>query len=236
MSTEPTKPATPATVATPPVKPNPAVTTPINTTTNTNNVPVANPTNATPQKVVVTVTPVTPIAPATVTNNPDGLPIVDKSVRAWTPEMESVFNELLCIKEASKAAPIEAKLAPPNDQLKPTKGFDIATQKPVDLFQFDEGKCLEKLDAVKENLLKYEGKPGYNPYFYMVEKVNPLQKRLLYDKTESLQNEILALDANHVPEAAGNVGKENRERGCVEPQSSGRSHALGQHVGAGYRN
>jgi hypothetical protein len=101
-------------------------------------------------------------------------------------------------------------------------------------FTFDKVALQKKLDAVKENLQKYSGKPGYNPYFYNATKVSPLAVRFeAGEETKTLSDAILALDENHKPEAPGNTAKENREHGCIEPQSAGKSHAMGQYIQRG---
>lgn len=125
---------------------------------------------------------------------------------------------------------------PPTAPVTPTTPTPQKVAEPIVVpFAWNQAIIDKKIQDVKENLGNYEGKPGYNPFIYMSKEVNPLLARMEGgETTKELNDAILSLKSNYVPEAPGNTAKENRDKGCKEPQSSGVSHALGQHVGAGY--
>lgn len=128
------------------------------------------------------------------------------------------------------ASPVVPPVTPPTPPIKVAPPIVVP-------FTWNQSVIDAKLDKVKANLSKYEGKPGYNPYIYLVKNVKPLVDAMEGgDNTEATFNKVMSLSETIVPEAPGETAKENREKGCIEPQSSGKSHALGQHVGAGYRN
>lgn len=134
-------------------------------------------------------------------------------------------------KGKTKAAQVQAAAVKPTPPVTPP----VPAKSVAPTFTWNQATIDAKLEAVRANLSQYDGKPGYNPHMYLHKVVKPLVERMEGGETsESLYNAILSLDERHNAEAPGNTAKENRELGCVEPQSSGKSHALGQHMGASY--
>lgn len=73
---------------------------------------------------------------------------------------------------------------------KPISAPTPAEAKPA----FDKAALQAKLDAVTAYYQQYEGRPGYNPFFYLIYNVKPLKDRLIAgETTPELASAIYAL-------------------------------------------
>jgi hypothetical protein len=63
------------------------------------------------------------------------------------------------------------------------------------VFTFDKKACEEKVQKVIDHLSTFNGKPGHNPFFYLLHVVNPLKAQLENgERTPELHNAIAKLE------------------------------------------
>ena len=62
-------------------------------------------------------------------------------------------------------------------------------------FKWDQTKVDAQVKKLMEFYMPFEGKPGYNPYFFILHKLRPLEARVKAgEKNEELFNALMALE------------------------------------------